>query len=106
MSSSLVPMTINSKDVIQSSNLPSINLSQKLYDLQLPKCSGDKPESCCLRDLELEKWYKATPTILWDTATNYQGGPGISACTEQAFARQCMLSQYYTYLSKNNSMPR
>ena len=91
-------------------SLPAINISQQLFYKNLPPCEnilGDKnfkPASCCTSDLELGQWYKKTPTNLWDTASNYQGGPGFSQCNDIAFARQCMTSQYFNYISKNNTL--
>lgn len=82
--------------------LPANNISQKLYFSQLPNCTGSIPAPCCERDTKLEKWYKVAPENLWNTATNYQGGPPFSTCTDDAFLKQCFLSQYYNYLSKNN----
>lgn len=82
--------------------LPANNISQQLFYTVLPNCQGSKPEPCCTTDLELQKFYMKTPTNLWNTATNYQGGPGFSNCTEIAFFKQAMLSQYYTYVSGNN----
>lgn len=86
--------------------LPSNNISQQLYDKDLPNCSGNRPAGCCKNDLELGLWYKKAPVNLWNTASNYQGGPPFSSCTDDAFTRQCFLSQYYNYLSKNNVLSK
>lgn len=93
---------------IGSATLPANNISQQLYYKELPQCnkgfgeSNFQPQPCCKRNLELGQWYKKTPQNIWDTASNYEGGPGFDSCTDIAFARQCFLSQYYNYLSKNN----
>lgn len=90
--------------------LPANNISQKLFYEDLPACTNRdgvadfKPAPCCSRDAELQKWYNKTPTNLWNTASNYEGEPPFSDCTEIAFARQCFTSQYYNYLSKNNEL--
>jgi hypothetical protein len=89
--------------------LPANNIGQQLFNRDLPSCetgNGRQPAPCCTRDNDLQKWYRSTPTNLWNTATNYEGGSPFSACTDTAFARQCFMSQYYTYLSKNNVMPK
>ncbi len=94
--------------------LPANNISQKLYYENLPNCEqryDDKgnqvpPAPCCQRDLNLQSYYKKSPKNIWNAATNYQRGPGFSSCTDNAFLKQCMMSQYYTYLSKNNILPK
>ena len=92
---------------MDSSPLPSNNISQKLFYQTMPQCSkvdGRKPAPCCTRDLSLQGFYTKTPNNIWNTGSNYQGGPGFSRCTDDAFFQQSMLSQYYRYLSKNNSL--
>jgi len=95
---------------ISSSTLPANNIGQKLFDTDLPACDnrfGEKdftPAPCCTRDKDLQKWYRSTPTNIWNTASNYQGNPPFNNCNETAFARQCFMSQYYNYLSKNNQL--
>lgn len=87
--------------------LPANNISQQLFYKQLPNCqktANQTPAACCANDLRLESFYNKTPVNLWNTATNYQGGPGFNRCTDDALFKQCLLSQYYTYLSKNNSL--
>lgn len=84
------------------SYLPANNIAQKLFYSDLPDCNGKAPAACCKHDLDLGVWYKKAPVNLWNTASNYQGGPPYSSCTDKAFARQCFVSQYYNYLSKNN----
>lgn len=92
------------------SPLPDNNISQKLFYQMIPQCQkqyGQKdftPAPCCTRSEVLGTFYKKTPQNLWNTATNYQGGPGFNRCTDDALFRQCMLSQYYNYLSKNNTL--
>lgn len=88
--------------------LPANNVSQQLFFRDLPNCNNRfnqpdfKPSECCSRDKKVQQWYMEAPSNLWNAASNYQGGPGANACTDIAFARQCFLSQYYNYLSKNN----
>lgn len=90
---------------MNSSPLPANNISQKLYYSILPNCEkGSNPAPCCTRDLGLQSFYEKSPRNLWNSATNYQGGPGFNRCTDEALFKQCMLSQYYTYLSKNNTL--
>lgn len=95
---------------VGSSTLPANNISQQLFYKVLPDCNNTfgqadfQPAPCCTRDLILNNWYKKAPKNLWNTASNYQGGPGFNACTDNALAKQCFLSQYYNYLSKNNTM--
>lgn len=97
---------------LTSATLPANNIGQQLFFTDLPNCTNRfdqkdsqfKPAECCTRDIELQKWYNQTPTNLWDTASNYEGEPPFNACTETAFARQCFMSQYYNYLSKNNQL--
>lgn len=92
---------------MNSSPLPANNISQKLFYTLLPNCqkSAGPVSPCCTRDLRLQSFYEKSPRNLWNSATNYQNGPGFSRCTDDAFFKQCMLSQYYTYLSKNNVLP-
>ena len=92
---------------ISNNILPANNIGQQLFYRDLPNCDNkiSNPEPCCTRDQQLQNWYRSTPTNLWDTATNYEGGPPFSACNDTAFARQCFMSQYYNYLSKNNQLP-
>lgn len=80
--------------------LPSYNLAQQLFNKELPSCAQGAP--CCKKDNELNKWYTKTPQNIWNTASNYEGEPPFSQCTDIAFTRQCFLSQYFNYLSKNN----
>lgn len=95
------------------SPLPANNISQQLFYKQLPNCqkpygengSSFTPAPCCMRDIQLNDYYRKAPVNLWNSATNYQGGPGFSRCTDDALLKQCFLSQYYTYLSKNNLVP-
>ena len=82
--------------------LPAINLSQKLFQATLPSCDGPSPAPCCTNSSKLQNWYVNTPMNLWDSASNYEGGPGSDQCTETALARQAFLSQYFNYLSHNN----
>lgn len=86
------------------SQLPANNIGQQLFYKELPDCMSENPAKCCTRDKELQKWYVQTPHNLWNTASNYEGEPPFNTCTDIAFARQCMTSQYYNYLSKNNSI--
>jgi hypothetical protein len=85
-------------------SLPANNISQQLFQHLLPNCISQTPAPCCSNDLRLQTFYKAAPQNLWNTATNYQGGPGFNNCTDDAFAKQCFLSQYYNYLSTNNQL--
>jgi hypothetical protein len=85
-------------------SLPANNISQQLFFKQLPNCESNNPAPCCSRELSLENWYKSAPQNIWNTVSNYQGGPPFSACTDDAFVKQCFLSQYYNYLSKNNTL--
>ena len=93
-----------------SKQLPANNIGQQLFFRDLPECTNHfqvkdfKPAQCCNRDLTLQQWYRETPRNLWNTASNYEGNPPFNACTEQAYARKCFLSQYYNYLSKNNEL--
>lgn len=95
---------------VSSVTLPANNISQQLYYKNLPDCDNRfgqdnfRPAPCCTRDLILNNFYKRAPKNIWNTASNYQGGPGYSACTDDAFVKQCFLSQYYNYLSKNNTL--
>jgi len=84
--------------------LPANNISQQLFYKQLPNCMGNQPDPCCTNDLELQHFYRKVPVNLWNTGSNFQGGPPFSDCTEDAFFQQCMLSQYYNYLSGNNRL--
>lgn len=94
--------------------LPANNISQKLYYENLPNCEqryDDKgnqvpPAPCCERDLNLQSYYNKSPKNIWNAAANYQRGPGFSKCLDDTFLKQCMMSQYYTYLSKNNILPK
>lgn len=100
---------MNTPKQTSSVTLPANNIAQQLFYKVLPDCqnrfgTNSEPAPCCNRDLQLGLWYKKAPTNLWNTATNYQGGPGFSACTDEALTRQCMLSQYFNYLSKNNTL--
>lgn len=81
--------------------LPANNVSQQLFYSNLPDCNVN-PEPCCTNDLALQSWYNKTPKSLWNTATNYEGGPGFNSCTDTAFFRQCLMSQRYNYISNNN----
>ena len=88
------------------SYLPANNISQQLFQNTLANCtvplgSSQKPAPCCASDTKLEKWFLRNPTNLWNSATNYNGGQGFSKCSNDAFIRQCMLSQHYKYLSHN-----
>lgn len=93
-----------------SATLPANNIGQQLFFRDLPDCtnrfgqSNFQPAQCCDRDQQLQKWYNRTPTNLWSAASNYEGEPPFSACTDTAFARQCFMSQYYNYISKNNQL--
>ncbi len=101
---------MSTKNGISSATLPANNIAQQLFYKNLPDCSNRfgqpqwQPEPCCYRDLELGQWYKKAPKNIWNTASNYQGGPPFNLCTDDALARQCFLSQYYNYLSKNNTL--
>lgn len=96
---------------LSSATLPANNIGQQLFYRDLPDCTNNfgqkdfKPAECCKRDQDLQTWYIKTPTNLWNCASNYEGEPPFSACTDIAFTRQCMLSQYYNYLSDNNKLP-
>jgi hypothetical protein len=98
----------NSTTVKNVGPLPANNISQQLFYTLLPNCetgvSRGPVAPCCQNDLKLESFYKAAPKSLWNTATNYEGGPGFSNCTDEALVKQCFLSQYYNYLSKNNTL--
>jgi len=83
--------------------LPANNIAQQLFQKNLTSCSQN-PQPCCNRDILLGLWYKKAPKNLWNTATNYQGGPPFDLCTDNAFEKQCFLSQYFNYLSKNNTI--
>lgn len=95
---------------ISSATLPANNIGQQLFFRDLPNCTNRfgqpnfKPANCCTRDQQLQSWYNKTPQNLWNSASNYEGEPPFSACTDDAYARQCFLSQYYNYLSKNNQL--
>lgn len=95
---------------VSSANLPANNIAQQLFYKVLPDCNNHfgqpnyQPTPCCARDLQLGLWYKKSPTNLWNTATNYQGGPPFNSCIDDAFVKQCFLSQYFNYLSKNNTL--
>ena len=92
--------------------LPANNISQKLYYENLPNCEQrygtphTTPAPCCERDLNLQSYYNKSPKNIWNAASNYQRGPGFSKCLDDTFLKQCMMSQYYTYLSKNNILPK
>ena len=92
--------------------LPPNNVSQQLYDSELPNCiaplgrKGYTYPHCCRQTRKLSEWFENTPRKLWNTASNFQGGQAFDACTESAFVKQCLLSQHFTYLSKNNSLPK
>ena len=98
------------KTQLGSTTLPANNIAQQLFYKNLPDCDNRfgqtnfQPAPCCARDLELGQWYKKAPKNIWNTASNYQGGPPFDMCTDSAFTKQCMLSQYYNYLSKNNTL--
>jgi len=86
--------------------LPASNISQQLFNAQLPQCmkpNVQQPECCANEDI-LNSFYKKTPVNLWNTASNFQGGPPFNQCTDDALFQQCMLSQYYNYLSGNNKL--
>lgn len=95
---------------VGSVTLPANNIGQQLFYRDLPNCDNRfgqndfTPAPCCTRDKDLQSWYRSTPTNIWDSATNYEGGSPFSACNDIAFARQCFMSQYYNYLSKNNQL--
>jgi hypothetical protein len=88
--------------------LPANNISQQLFFKTLPDCENHLnnpkfvPAPSCNRTLQLQTFYNKTPTNLWDTASNYQGGPGFNAATDVALARQGFMSQYFNYVSGNN----
>lgn len=86
------------------SELPSNNISQRLFYKLMPPCKENSTKPCCIRDQELQTFYKKAPKNLWNTTTNYEGGPPFDNCTDDAFFKQCMISQYYNYLSKNNTL--
>lgn len=83
--------------------LPANNIAQQLFQKNLPSCNHNH-HPCCNRNIQLKKWYEKAPKNLWNTATNYQGGPPFDSCTDKAFEKQCFLSQYFNYLSKNNNV--
>ena len=91
--------------------LPPNNVSQQLYDSELPNCIAPLGKRdyqyprCCAQTRKLNAWFEDTPRKLWNSASNWQGGQAFDACTESAFVKQCLLSQHFTYLSKNNSLP-
>lgn len=87
-----------------SSPLPANNISQQLFYNTLPQCNRENPNSCCNNDAMVQRFYNKTPENLWNVATNYQGGPGFNRCTDDALFKQCLMSQYYNYLSKNNTL--
>lgn len=91
-----------------SPSTPNANVSEKLFHTLLPNCTTPDPSgkypSCCKNSMNLEQWYKHTPNNLWNAVSNYEGGQAMDNCTDDAFTKQCFLSQYYTYLSKNNSL--
>lgn len=103
-------MYLNSTN--NSPPLPANNISQKLYYENLPNCEQrygsphTTPAPCCERDLNLQSYYNKSPKNIWNGASNYQRGPGFSKCLDDTFLKQCMMSQYYTYLSKNNILPK
>ena len=91
--------------------LPSNNISQKLFESQLPNCekplnapSDWAPSPCCLKAHKLKGWYTSAPVNAWNEAGNHEGGPPFNSCTEDAFIKQCLLSQHFTYLSGNNTL--
>lgn len=91
--------------------LPANNISQKLFQSQLPNCekplgapSSWEPSPCCLKAHKLGEWYDSAPINQWNVAGNNEGGPPFNKCTEDAFMKQCFLSQHYTYLSGNNTL--
>ena len=91
--------------------LPPNNVSQQLYNAVLPNCippAGSKnftAPKCCNQGRKLQQWFEGTPRNLWNTASNWEGGQAFGACTEEAFVKQCLMSQHFSYLSKNNSLP-
>jgi hypothetical protein len=91
--------------------LPASNISQKLFESQLPNCERSlgapadwQPSPCCLKSIKLGSWYDSAPVNLWNTAGNHEGGPPSNNCTEDAFLKQCFLSQHFNYLSGNNTI--
>lgn len=92
-----------------SGYLPANNISQQLFQSTLANCitplgSNQPPSPCCAGDTKLEKWFLRNPTNLWNAASNYNGTQGFDKCNNDAFIKQCLLSQRYTYISGNNSL--
>lgn len=84
--------------------LPANNISQQLYFKQLPQCNYNDPAhspSCCTTGSKVQSYYQKTPQNLWK---DVRGVVGTNQCTDDAFAKQCFLSQYYNYLSENNTL--
>lgn len=83
--------------------LPYTNVAEQLFYSTLPQCgqTGENPK-CCTGQNNLIAWYNNAPKNQWNQATNWQGGPGVNECTEQAFLNQCLLSQHFNYISGNN----
>ena len=91
--------------------LPADNVSQKLFQSQLPNCdkpygapSTWEPSPCCFKANKLGEWYDSAPVNMWNAAGNGEGGPPFNNCTEDAFVKQCFMSQHYNYLSGNNKL--
>ena len=76
--------------------LPSNNLSQQLYQTQTKDCPNLLWDAtpCCYKSHKLGEWFTSAPV---NTST-------ITPCIEDAFVKQCLLSQHYTYLSGNNKL--
>ena len=91
--------------------LPSNNISQKLFQSQLPNCEKPltadaswQPSPCCLGQHKLGAWYDSAPINQWNSAGNHEGGPPFNKCADDAFVKQCLLSQHFNYLSGNNML--
>ena len=90
--------------------LPANNISQQLFQSQLQNCvkpygeNNWEPSPCCLKSHKLGQWYDSAPVNLWNVAKIGEEDPSLNSCTEEAFIKQCFLSQHYNYLSKNNTL--
>jgi len=91
-------------------SLPPANISENLFRQDLEQCippmndKNFKPAPCCDEDRILRNWFVKNPTNRWGDKRNSLNGQGFDLCNNNAFFKQCMMSQHFKYLSGNNKL--
>lgn len=94
----------------QQHYLPPNNISEQLFRKDLEHCipplhdKNFKPAPCCTDDKMLREWFIKNPIERWDDKRNSMFGQGFDLCLEDAFFKQCMMSQKFNYMSGNNKL--